>query len=156
MTDPKKYDVFLCHNSKDKPAVIELVEKLKEWSVKTWLDDRDLLAGLTWWDDIKEQIANSHAAAAVCIGKNNIGSTQYQEISSILGAFEKRKFPIIPVILHDAPKIPADQLVPEQLRKFTWVDFRPNVSPLLTPLWQSCLEELKPLNQKYMSIMNLK
>ena len=32
------YDVFLCHNKKDKPAVREIAVKLSEEHIKAWLD----------------------------------------------------------------------------------------------------------------------
>jgi hypothetical protein len=33
------YDVFLSHNSKDKPRVLALAERLKAARVRVWLDD---------------------------------------------------------------------------------------------------------------------
>jgi len=33
------FDVFLCHNSEDKPAVREISQKLAEKHIKPWLDE---------------------------------------------------------------------------------------------------------------------
>ncbi len=34
----RKFDVFLCHNSEDKAAVIEIAEQLRRRGLKPWLD----------------------------------------------------------------------------------------------------------------------
>ncbi len=32
----QEYDVFLSHNSRDKPSVVELAEALERWGVRPW------------------------------------------------------------------------------------------------------------------------
>ncbi len=39
------YDVFMCHNSKDKPEVKVIGERLKEHGILPWLDESELRAG---------------------------------------------------------------------------------------------------------------
>ena len=39
MPDAFQYDVFLSHNSKDKPRVRKLAERLKAAGVRVWLDE---------------------------------------------------------------------------------------------------------------------
>jgi hypothetical protein len=34
----QQFDVFLCHNSEDKPAVIEIAQQLQQNGLKPWLD----------------------------------------------------------------------------------------------------------------------
>jgi hypothetical protein len=36
------FDVFLCHNSADKPAVREIAQKLKKEGIKPWLDEEQI------------------------------------------------------------------------------------------------------------------
>ena len=36
------FDVFLCHNSEDKPAVREIAQKLSEENIKPWLDEAEI------------------------------------------------------------------------------------------------------------------
>ena len=40
----KKFDVFLCHNSQDKPKVIEIGRKLQEQGLKPWLESMGIAA----------------------------------------------------------------------------------------------------------------
>lgn len=43
---PYEFDVFLSHNSKDKPAVEIIAKKLKEaYGLKCWLDKWNLVPG---------------------------------------------------------------------------------------------------------------
>ena len=42
------FDVFLCHNSEDKPAVREIFQKLADKNVKSWLDERGIRPGTSW------------------------------------------------------------------------------------------------------------
>ena len=42
------FDVFLCHNSKDKPAVRALGERLRDAGFRPWLDEWELEAGGFW------------------------------------------------------------------------------------------------------------
>ena len=43
MAEPEnRFDVFLSHNSKDKPAVIALAKRLQANGVKVWLDAWEL------------------------------------------------------------------------------------------------------------------
>ena len=39
MSQPFQYDVFLGHNSRDKPAVRELAERLQADGLSVWLDE---------------------------------------------------------------------------------------------------------------------
>ena len=40
-----EFDVFLCHNWDDKPAVRELAQQLRERGLRPWLDERELRPG---------------------------------------------------------------------------------------------------------------
>jgi TIR domain len=42
------FDVFLCHNSEDKPAVREIAQKLSEKKIKPWLDEEQIRPGTSW------------------------------------------------------------------------------------------------------------
>jgi WD40 repeat protein len=66
------FDVFLCHNSEDKPAVKEIGERLKEQGILPWLDEWELRPGLPWQRLLEEQIEQIKSAA-VFIGQSGIG-----------------------------------------------------------------------------------
>ncbi|MGK7905663.1 MAG: toll/interleukin-1 receptor domain-containing protein [Synechococcus sp.] len=115
-----EFDVFLCHNSEDKDAVIDIAERLESGGLRPWLDEWELRPGLSWIDALEKQI-ESIAAAAVFVGNSGIGPWQRQEIRAFLNEFVRRGCPVIPVILANAPKRPD---LPIFLKNNTWVDFR--------------------------------
>ena len=49
-----KFDVFLSHNGKDKPAVEILAHKLKAKGFTVWLDKWNLIPGNPWEEEIEE------------------------------------------------------------------------------------------------------
>lgn len=116
----QEFDVFLCHNSEDKPAVIEIAQQLQQRNIKPWLDMWELQPGLLWQKALEEQISQIKAAA-VFIGLNGIGPWQDQEIYAFLREFVKRECPVIPVMLSDCQNPPE---LPVFLGGMTWVDFR--------------------------------
>lgn len=116
----KKFDVFLCHNSDDKPFVRIISGELKQNEVITWLDEEQLSPGRPWQLELEEQIG-SIGGAAVFVGKNGLGPWQENEIHAFLSEFVNRGCPVIPVILPDAQTVPE---LPIFLRQMTWVDLR--------------------------------
>lgn len=128
----EKFDVFLCHNSKDKPAVIQVAEQLKQRGISPWLDSWHLRPGFSWQDSLDEQI-NQIRAAAIFVGNSGFGPWQDQEIKAFIRAFVKRKCPVIPVLLPDAPQEPE---LPVFLQGLMWVDFRlQNPEPMGQLIW---------------------
>ncbi len=114
------FDVFLCHNGADKPAVKQIGEKLKERGILPWLDEWELQPGLPWQRALEDQIGHIKSAA-VFVGEHGIGPWQHQELDAFLREFVSRGCPVIPVILDYAPHEPQ---LPLFLRGMTWVDFR--------------------------------
>ncbi|MBE8991749.1 GUN4 domain-containing protein [Nostoc sp. LEGE 12450] len=128
----EKFDVFLCHNSKDKPAVIGVAEQLQQRGIVPWLDIWHLRPGFSWQDSLDEQI-NEIQAAAVFVGNSGFGPWQDQEIKAFIRAFVNRKCPVIPVLLPDAPQEPQ---LPVFLQGLMWVDFRlQNPEPMGQLIW---------------------
>lgn len=103
------YDVFLCHNTKDKQAVIKLGEQLKERGILPWLDIWEIRPGIRWQKELQRTI-RSIKSAAVFIGPRSVGPWQELEVEAILREFAKRNRPIIPVIMKarkGRPRLPA-------------------------------------------------
>ena len=86
------YDVFLCHNSKDKPEVESIGKQLLDANYKPWLDKWDLRPGTDWMDAIEEQIRTVRAVA-VFIGKDDLGPWQEKEVKSFLRRQVRRGLP---------------------------------------------------------------
>ena len=126
------FDVFLCHNSEDKPAVREIAQKLIEENIKPWLDEADIRAGSFWHTAIGQQI-ETVKSAAVFVGQHGVGPWQNREIIALLDQFDKRGCPVIPVIL---PSAPAKLDLPWSLVGLHCVDFRATDShPLKRLIW---------------------
>lgn len=103
------YDVFLCHNSKDKKHVMVIGERLKERGILPWLDVWEIRPGTRWQQELQKQI-KSIKSAAVFVGPRGAGPWQDAEVEALLVGIAKRKRPIIPVILEgrrSQPRLPS-------------------------------------------------
>ncbi|MFQ4136410.1 GUN4 domain-containing protein [Nodosilinea sp. PGN35] len=140
----QQFDVFLCHNSEDKPAVIEIAQQLRQNDLSPWLDVWELQPGAIWQFSLEQQIENIKAAA-VFVGQQGLGPWQSEEIYAFLQEFISRKCPVIPVMLPNAPQQPK---LPIFLRNRHWVDFRMQEPPPLVQLvWGiTGIRPLVPLN----------
>ena len=117
MTD-QKFDVFLCHNSEDKPAVIEIAQQLRLRGLKPWLDVWELQPGAIWQFALEQQI-ESIGAVAVFAGQKGMGPWQSEEVYAFLQEFIRRKCPVIPVMLTETLTQPR---LPIFLKNRHWVD----------------------------------
>jgi hypothetical protein len=73
MTNPFSFDVFLSHNTKDKPRVRRLAERLRAAAVHVWLDEWIIKPG----DDIYLAVERGLQAARVqvlCMSPDALGS----------------------------------------------------------------------------------
>jgi hypothetical protein len=119
-SNAETFDVFLCHNSEDKPAVREISQRLVREGVKPWLDEEQIRPGTTWQTALGQQI-QSTKSAAVFVGESGLGPWQDEEIMALLLQFRKRKCPVIPTVLASATKTPE---LPWTLETRHRVDFR--------------------------------
>jgi WD40 repeat protein len=128
----RDFDVFLCHNSKDKAFVREVCQQLKGRGILPWVDEEQIRPGQSWQRVLESDIKRIKCAA-VFVGASGVGPWQSQEIQAFLQEFVSRKRSVIPVIL------PYDSLdsglgvrgaprrrvkVPIFLKNLQWVDFR--------------------------------
>jgi len=126
------FDVFLCHNSADKPQIREIGKQLKKSGITVWLDEEQIRPGTLWQVELERNIA-SIKSALVFVGKNDFGPWQDMEIRAFLSEFVNRGCPVIPVILENCTIVPE---LPLFLKQMMWVDMRktePN--PILQMQW---------------------
>ncbi len=120
------FDVFLSHNSKDKPAVEALAIRLTdEAKLQVWLDKWNLIPGEPWQDEIERALDQAHTCA-VFLGPHEFGGWHHEEMRAALDqriADRTRKFRVIPVLLPGAV-MPDRSKLPAFLSRLTWVDFR--------------------------------
>ncbi len=122
-----KYDVFLSHNSADKPAVLDLARRLQdEAGVRPFIDAWHLVPGAPWQEALEEAIDTS-ATCAVFLGPAGFGTWENEEMRAALSRrASEQTFRVIPVLLPGA-KLPERGRLPRFLSRLTWVDFRPGL-----------------------------
>jgi WD40 repeat protein len=127
MPAPARFDVFLSHNSREKPVVERLAGKLKRAGLEPWLDAWCLTPGGRWQEELATGLRDS-AACAVFIGPHDAGDWEREEVGLALDrAAKNRGFRVFLVLLPGVTE-PFD---PTALSPFlstrTWVDLRQGV-----------------------------
>jgi len=121
------FDVFLSHNSRDKPAVERLGVKLKRDGLEPWLDKWHLTPGGRWQEELAAGIRDS-AACAVFVGPHGMGDWVYEELGVALDrAAKDRGFRLFLVLLPGLPEPFDPTSLPPFLSTRTWVDLRAGI-----------------------------
>jgi len=126
LTDQKqKFDVFLSHNSQDKPAVEELAHRLDKEGILVWLDKWNLIPGDPWQEAIEEALQQCKTYA-VFIGGKGIGPWENEEMRAAINrrvSSGRGHFRVIPVLLPGAVREERGRM-PPFLVAATWVEFK--------------------------------
>lgn len=124
VSDQITYDVFLSHNSSDKPAVELLARRLsEECGLQPFLDKWHLIPGEPWQEAL-ERALDASRTCAVFLGKADLGPWENEEMRAALDIRTTQPdFRVIPVLLPDA-HFPERGRLPRFLTRLTWVDFR--------------------------------
>jgi TIR domain len=115
-----RFDLFLCHNSKDKPAVRKLNEVLKSGGIKTWFDEEQIKPGDLWQTVLESQISEI-AACLIIVGDTGLGPWHDMERRAFISEFANRGCKVIPVLIGNASAPPE---LPLFLRQYMWSDLR--------------------------------
>src|SRR6476659_287253 len=132
MADRFTYDVFLSHNSQDKPRVRALAQELRARGLRVWFDEWVIKPG----DDIYLAIERGLEAAraqVLCLSPTALRSEWVTlERSTVLfrdPSNAGRRF--IPFLL-------ADCELPEALRRYKYVDYRRKTKAAFAELLDAC------------------
>jgi WD40 repeat protein/energy-coupling factor transporter ATP-binding protein EcfA2 len=127
MVKETQYDVFLSHNSQDKPAVERLARRLTdETGLRPFLDKWHLVPGEPWQEALEEALDQSRTCA-VFLGPAGLGTWENEEMRAALDIRASTPdFRVIPVLLPGA-RLPERGRLPRFLARHTWVDFRPGL-----------------------------
>lgn len=143
-----EYDVFLSHNSADKPAVRHIKELLNKRRIRCWFDESDLRGGADWTTRLEDGLRRSRCCA-IFYGPSGIGpwhemERQLAQLMAVEAWREGQHFGIIPVRLPDAPEW-RKLALPPFLRLYTSVEF-PSLSDdaALNRLTAGILQEAPP------------
>lgn len=115
--------VFLCHSSEDKAAVRELCTRLVKLDIDVWLDERKLIAGQAWEQEINHALREAHVVI-VCLSHRSVMRKGYMQ-KELRNALEiAQEHPdgavfIIPARLDDCA-------IPNGLRHLQWVNIYEN------------------------------
>jgi TIR domain len=124
VTATKTFDVFLSHNSKDKPAVERIAQKLTREGLDPWLDKWALTPGGQWQGELAAGIQVS-SACAVFVGPHGFGAWENEELGIALDrAAKDRSFRLFLVLLPGLPEPFDANTLPPFLSTRTWIDLR--------------------------------
>lgn len=127
-----QYDVFLSHNSKDKPRVRRLAERLKQAGLRVWFDEWNVRSGDIIALKVDEGLEQSRVLL-LCISPNALASGWVAlERSTAIHrdpANAARRF--IPLLL-------ADCELPATLSRYKYVDFREEADAAFAEVLQAC------------------
>ena len=119
------FDVFLAHNSLDKPQVKAIAQKLKHQQLKPWLDEEQILGGDIILEKVYSGITQCRTGAFF-ISRNGLGNFQENiELYTVINWFLKQQrqsksFRVIPILLPGVTKIP-DRIA--HLEIWRWIQF---------------------------------
>jgi energy-coupling factor transporter ATP-binding protein EcfA2 len=118
------FDIFLSHNSADKPFVESIAQKLQSKGLNPWLDKWCLVPGQPWQLQLAT-ILQGCPAFGVFVGPNGLGDWAREELLVAQHrAAKERSFRLIPILLPGVSD-PFDWgKLPPFLAQRTWVDFR--------------------------------
>ena len=116
----RKFDVFLAHNSVDKPQVRAIADELKKRGLNPWLDEEEIAPGRSFQEEIQQAISKVKSAA-IFIGEKGLGRWQSVELESFTEQFVDENIPVIPVLLPGVDSIPKKM---HFLKRFNWVNFK--------------------------------
>ncbi|MEO5329571.1 MAG: toll/interleukin-1 receptor domain-containing protein [Magnetococcus sp. THC-1_WYH] len=102
---PKSYDVFISHNSDDKPWVRVLAENLRRAGVSYFLDEEVFYPGMNLVQSLYTNLQNSHAGILVVTPEafhSSWVNTEYNQM--MIRKQRDPHFQIIPCVLGDVPE----------------------------------------------------
>lgn len=112
----REFDVFLAHNSVDKPSVLRVAEELRRRGLSPWLDEEQIRPGL-WYQEVIQQGIKNVKTAAIFLGASGLGRWQTAELHTFHALCVENNVPVIPVLLPGVESIPADLLFLRQLNQ---------------------------------------
>lgn len=114
-----EFDVFLAHNSVDKPLVEQIAQSLRKRGLNPWLDKYEIPPG-RWFQEVIQKAILDVKSAAIILGQTGLGRWQVVELRSFISQCVDREIPIIPVLLPGVTKLPEELVF---LKEFSWVKF---------------------------------
>jgi len=98
------FDVFLSHNSIDKPWVVQLKDDLIRYGLSVWLDKDEIRPGDLFAEALEEALENCRAIALIISPQAMDSGWVKEEYYRALSLSKDKQLPLqlIPVILREA------------------------------------------------------
>jgi hypothetical protein len=124
------FDVFLSHNSVDKPWASRLKDDLQRYGLSVWLDRDEIRPGDLFAKALEEGLASSRAVALIVSPEAMASGWVQEEYYRALSLTKAQAAPVqlVPVILREAE-------VPDFVKSRDWVDFR-DESAYAAKVWE--------------------
>ncbi|WP_375474696.1 GUN4 domain-containing protein [uncultured Nostoc sp.] len=126
------FDVFLAHNSLDKPEIRIIYKYLKELGLNPWLDEKQIRPGQLYQDIIQKAIQQIQCVA-VFIGTTGLGKWQALELQGFISQCVEKDIPVIPVLLPGVKFIPENLIF---LKQFHQVCFECEIEKDFEAFWR--------------------
>jgi len=137
MSDTFKYDIFLSHNSKDKPLVRKLAERLKQSGLRLWFDEWIIKPGDDIFLQIEQGLQGSRTLI-LCMTPSAFESDWVGlERNTVLfrdPSNKNRRF--IPLFMKDCT-------IPDTIRRYSYVDYRKQGNEAFEKLVSACKPEIE-------------
>lgn len=120
---------FLSHNSTDKPAVLEIGQRLEAEGISCWIDVWRLVPGERWIEAVQEAL-NRCEVIVVFFGPGGIGPWHQEEMDVAIQrriGIRERRVRLVPVLLPGGRRLGESQL-PPFLQGTMWVEFRHSIA----------------------------
>jgi WD40 repeat protein len=123
------FDVFLSHNSQDKPLVTRIADKLNSVGIQPWFDRSALEPGGAWVQELERGLLASRSCA-ICVGPSGMGDWERLESAVALDRMAKQPdYRAFYVLLPGIPDPFDATSLPVFLRVArSWVDLRKGIN----------------------------
>ncbi|MCP6763192.1 MAG: GUN4 domain-containing protein [Fischerella sp. CENA71] len=137
------FDVFLAHNSQDKPKIRIIYKNLQKLGLNPWLDEKQIRPGQLYQDVIQQAIQQIQCVA-VFIGTTGLGRWQALELHGFISQCVERHIPVIPVLLPGVQCIPDNLIFLRQFHQVCFeCDIEEDFEAFKTLYWGITGEELE-------------
>ena len=147
MVESAKFDIFLAHNSVDKPQVRAIAEQLRRHGLKPWLDEEQIIGGDSIPRKVKEGLIQSPVAAFI-IGTSGFGKFQKTwELDVLIMLCYQNNVRIIPILLPGVDTLPNELVLFKGIRYLEFCQSVDEIEPL-KDLVKAITTTVQPLTPK--------
>jgi hypothetical protein len=128
------FDVFMAHNSCDKPGILSVARSLRDRGVYPWIDFEQIPPG-QWAQDTLQLAIPRCRTAAIFIGPNGLGQWEKLELRTFVSQCVERQTPVIPVLLPSVDELPPSLLFLRELSMVKFIDSFGDEQALARLVW---------------------